>query len=206
MISAVIIFLSMNFSNLIPDIDIPKIIDDATSGSAMEIAADSAFTNKTLKFNAGQTIYVRVTAENDGSDKHVLNLRDNNYSLITTYSMTKSDSEFLVNFTAPSSAGIYSLEANITSSGSVANFVKTIEVGEGGAASSQVNVKINNQVNTGNQVLSENDQVTSSPLPSALEKPDSQSYSEPGSEGFHQGFFASIWARITEFFGGFFGS
>src|SRR3989344_7868744 len=152
MIPALVIFLSMNFSNLVPDIDIGKIINSATSGSAMEIASDSSFANKTLKFNSGQTIYVRVTAENDGQDKHVLNLRDNNYSLITTYSMSKSGSEFLVNFPSPSSAGIYSLEANITSSGSVANFVQTIEVGEGGANNSQVNVKINNQVNTGNQV------------------------------------------------------
>src|SRR3972149_1903885 len=107
MISAVIIFLSMNFSNLIPDIDIPKIIDDATSGSAMEIAQDSAFTNKTLKFNAGQTIYVRVTADNEGGDKHVLNVRDNNYNFLTGYSMAKNGNQFLVNFPAPSSSGIY---------------------------------------------------------------------------------------------------
>src|SRR3970040_1595066 len=98
MTAALMIFLSMNFSNFIPDIDIGKIIDSATSGSAMEIAADPAFANKTLKFNLGQSIYVRVTAENDGSDKHVLNLRDNNYNLITTYSMAKSGDKFMVNF------------------------------------------------------------------------------------------------------------
>ena len=100
MITALVIFLSSNFSNLIPDIDIGKIINSATSGSAMEIASDASFTNQTLEFNAGQIIYVRVTAENDGSDKHVLNLRDNNYSLITTYSMTRTGSQFLVNFPA----------------------------------------------------------------------------------------------------------
>src|SRR3989344_5482775 len=206
MISAVIIFLSMNFSNLIPDIDIPKIIDDATSGSAMEIAADSAFTNKTLKFNAGQTIYVRVTAENDGSDKHVLNLRDNNYSLITTYSMTKSDSEFLVNFTAPSSAGIYSLEANITSSGSVANFVKTIEVGEGGANNSQVSVKINNQVNTDNQVNTGNQSSSTSEEsePTSEVLGDSSGVFPNSDDSSQTGFFASLWSRIIGFFKGIF--
>src|SRR3989338_692653 len=93
MIPALVIFLSLNFSNLIPDINIDKIINSATSGSSMEIASDASFANQTLEFNAGQTIYVRVTTENDGSDKHVLNLRDNNYSLITTYSMTRRSEE-----------------------------------------------------------------------------------------------------------------
>src|SRR3989344_5145973 len=201
MISAVIIFLSMNFSNLVPDIDIPKIIDDATSGSAMEIASDSSFTNKTLNFNAGQTIYVRVTTDNEGNDKHDLNLRDNNYNLITTYSMNKNGNQFLVNFPAPSSAGIYSFEANIVSSGSVSNFVQTIEVGEGGASNSQVNVKINNKVNTGNQVnigpsassgLTDEDSQPSNSPETVLGDQTSQPQED-------QGFFTSIWSRIMEF-------
>ena len=200
MIPALVIFLSLNFSNLIPDINIDKIINSATSGSSMEIASDASFANQTLEFNAGQTIYVRVTTENDGSDKHVLNLRDNNYSLITTYSMAKSGDQFLVNFPAPNAAGIYSLEANITSAGSVANFVRTIEVNGGGADNSQVNVKIENKVNTGNQSSStfEESKPTSEVLgDTSGVSPDSGGLSPPG-------FFASIWSKITEFFEGIF--
>ena len=206
MIPALVIFLSLNFSNLIPDIDIGKIINSATSGSAMEIASDASFTNQTLEFNAGQIIYVRVTAENDGSDKHDLNLRDNNYNLITTYSMNKNGNQFVVNFPAPNAAGIYSLEANIVSSGSVSNFVKTIEVGEGGAGNSQVSVKINNQVNTGNQILSETDQASpiqtpgSSDQASPIPTPTPTPTPTPDS----QGFFGSIWSKIIGFFEGIF--
>ena len=200
MIFGPLIFLSLNFSNLIPDIDVEKIINSATSGSAMEIAADSSFTNKTLKFNAGQTIYVRVTVDNDGQDKHVLNLRDNNYNLITTYSMTKSGNQFQVNFPAPAAAGIYSLEANIVSSGSVANFVQTIEVGDAGSQNSQVNVKINNQVNTGpsasSGLTSKDNQPSNSPE-AVLGEQASQSQET-------QGFFAEIWSKIIEFFKGVF--
>src|SRR3990167_9903131 len=111
----------------------------------MEIASDASFTNQTLEFNAGQIIYVRVTAENDGSDKHVLNVRDNNYNFLTGYSMAKNGNQFLVDFPAPANPGIYSLEANIVSSGSVANFVPTIEVGGGGTGNSKTNLKIKKQ-------------------------------------------------------------
>ena len=207
MIPTLLIFMSLNFSNFLPDIDVQKIIDSATGSSAMEIAADSAFTNKTLKFNAGQTIYVRVTADNEGGDKHVLNVRDNNYNFLTGYSMAKNGNQFLVDFPAPANPGIYSLEANIVSSGSVANFVQTIEVGGGGTGNSQVNVKINNQVNTGNQVLSGKDQSTQSPADEP-NKPGLFSYPKPGlGEGESestQGFFTGIWSKIMEFFRGIF--
>jgi len=176
-----------------------KVVD---TNSKMEIAQDANFANKTLNFNGGQTIYVRVTADNDGKDKHDLNLRDNNYNLITTYSMNKNGNQFLVNFQAPNATGIYSLEANVVSSGSVSNFVQTIEVGEGGSESSQVNVKINNQVNTGNQVLSDNDQTSPSPN-SASASPDASlgGSSQPEET---EGFFASLWSKVVELFKGFF--
>jgi len=200
MIPALVIFLSLNFPNFTGEMDFQKIIDSATSGSSMEIASDASFAAKTLKFNSGQTIYVRVTAENDGSDKHVLNLRDNNYSLITTYSMAKSGDQFLVNFPAPQNSGIYSLEANITSAGSVTNFVKTIEVGGGGTGNSQVNVKIENKVNTGNQVLSE----TNPASPTQTPDPSNPASPTPTPAPANQGFFALIWQMIVGFFKGIF--
>jgi len=206
MIPALVIFLSLNFSNLIPDINIDKIINSAISGSSMEIASDASFANQTLEFNAGQTIYVRVTTENDGSDKHVLNLRDNNYSLITTYSMAKSGDQFLVNFPAPQNSGIYSLEANIVSSGSVANFVKTIEVGEGGSNNSQVSVKINNQVNTDNQVNTGNQSSSTSEEsePTSEVLGDTSGVFPNSDDSSQTGFFASLWSRIIGFFKGIF--
>ena len=200
MIPALVIFLSLNFPNFTGEMDFQKIIDSATSGSSMEIASDASFAAKTLKFNSGQTIYVRVTAENDGSDKHVLNLRDNNYSLITAYSMTRSGNQFLVNFPAPGSSGIYSLEANITSAGSVTNFVKTIEVGGGGTGNSQVNVKIENKVNPGNQVLSE----TNPASPTQTPDPSNPASPTPTPAPANQGFFALIWQMIVGFFKGIF--
>src|SRR3972149_7788183 len=124
MIPALVIFLSLNFSNLIPDINIDKIINSATSGSSMEIASDASFANQTLEFNAGQTIYVRVTTENDGSDKHVLNLRDNNYSLITTYSMAKSGDQFLVNFPAPQNSAFIRLKPILSPAAPLASFAE----------------------------------------------------------------------------------
>jgi hypothetical protein len=181
--------------------------DDKITGSssALEIARDSTFANKTNEFSAGQTVYVRVTADNDGQDKHVLNLRDNNYNLITTYSMNKNGNQFLVNFPAPSSAGIYSVEVNIVSSGSVANYVQTIEVG-GGVGNSIVSVNVTNQVNTGNQTSSTSGE--SEPTPEVLGTVDrvgNQPASTPGVEGAHTpGVFSAIWVNILKFFAGFF--
>lgn len=166
----------------------------------MEIATDASFANKTTKFSTGQTIYVRVSTDNDGQDKHVLNLRDNNYNFITGYSMAKNGNQFLVNFPAPASSGIYSLEANIVSSGSVSNLVQTIEVGPS-TGSGQVNVKINNQVNTGGQVAGE--QATDSDN-SESDDPVSEHTDETGSLSAADGFFASIWSKIREFFRGIF--
>src|SRR3989344_1705381 len=205
MIPALVIFLSLNFSNLIPDINIDKIINSVTSGSSMEIASDASFANQTLEFNAGQTIYVRVTTENDGSDKHVLNLRDNNYSLITTYSMAKSGDQFLVSFPAPQNSGIYSLEANIVSSGSVANFVKTIEVGPS-TSSGQVNVKIENKVNTDNQVNTGNQSSSTSEEsePTSEVLGDTSGVFPNSDDSSQTGFFASLWSRIIGFFKGIF--
>lgn len=194
-----LLLLSLNFSNLVPKIDIPKIIETAKGNTAMEIAADSAFADKTTKFNLGQTIYVKVTADNDGQDKHDLNLRDNNYNLLSTYSMTKSGNQFLVNFSAPAASGIYSLEANIVSSGSVSNFVQTIEVGDAGSDNSKVEVKIENQVNTGNQVNTDGQvygQTSGDQSPTLQVSPQPQEEQKTAD----QNFFTSFWQTILWFF------
>lgn len=185
-----------------------KVVD---TNSKMEIASDGSFANKTLNFNGGQTIYVRVSVDNDGQDNHVLNLRDNNYNLLKTYTMAKSGNQFLVNFPAPNAAGIYSLEANITSSGSVANFVQTIEVGDAGSQNSQVSVKINNQVNTGpltNSSTSQGAEPTSqvNQGDTEVEEGDTLGVSSDSGDLSQPGFFGSIWLKVVELFKGVFGA
>src|SRR3989338_5270854 len=83
-----------------------KIVD---SSSALEIARDSTFSNRTNEFSAGQTVYVRVTSEVSGTTKRELNLRDNSYNLITTYGLSSAGSnQYTASFAAPNTAGIYS--------------------------------------------------------------------------------------------------
>jgi len=108
--------------------------------TSLEVASDSNFSSQTTNFSAGQTIYVRVTANNEGSDKHLLNLRDNQYNLISTYNLTKEGSKFTASLGAPSSEGYYSLEAQIVSSGSNNTSVKTIKVGKPQNANVKVSV------------------------------------------------------------------
>ena len=106
----------------------------------LEVASDSNFSSQTTNFSAGQTIYVRVNANNEGTDKHQLNLRDNQYNLIQSYNLNKEGSKFTASLTAPSSEGYYSLEAQITSSGSNNTSVKTIKVGQPQNANVKVSV------------------------------------------------------------------
>ena len=193
--------------NLFQDSDFKTDIKIPRTSTNMEIAADAGFTNQTLQFSAGQTIYVRVTANNSGDTKSVLNLRDNLYNLLATYGFSKTGSnpyQFTVNFPAPGASGNYSLEANIESNGSVVNYVRTIEV-EGSnsdqSANSQVNVKVENKVNTGNQT---------SPTPGVEGvytpgvSPDNVLGEQASQSQETQGFFASLWAKIANFFSGLF--
>ena len=170
-----------------------KIVD---SSSALEIARDSTFSNKTNEFAAGQTVYVRVTSEVSGSTKRELNLRDNSYNLITTYGLSPAGgNQYTASFAAPNTAGIYSLEARLESDGSVVNLVQTIEVDGNGASSSSISVNIDNEVNTGGEVKSSKSPSSPSPeaSPSAEATPSSQQ-EEKGN------FWLSIWKDILEFF------
>lgn len=108
--------------------------------NSLEVASDSTFSTQTTNFSAGQTIYVRVTANNEGTDKHQLNLRDNQYNLISSYNLNKEGSKFTASLTAPSSEGYYSLEAQIVSAGSNNTSVKTIKVGKPQNANVKVSV------------------------------------------------------------------
>lgn len=189
MIGALLLFSSLNFSNLTPKIDVAQIVDSVNANVPMDIATDSAFSRKTQNFNSGQTIYVRITTDNEGSSKHNLNVHDSNYNILSTYQLNRSGNQFSVNFPAPQSAGTYSLEVNIVSGGSVLNLVKTITVGGGGNTSAKV--KVENKINSNNQNLSN---ASSSPAPLSSSTP----MANP--EAQKPNFFFSVWLGILGFF------
>lgn len=188
MIGALLIF-SLNFSNLVPKIDTAKIIDLANANVPMDIAADPGFSQIVGNFNPQQTIYVRITTDNDGSGRHNLNIHDNNYNILSTYQLNRSGNQFTVNFPAPAEAGTYSLEADIQSGSSNLDLVKTITVGGGGNTS--VDVKVENQVNSNSQVLGD---ASDSPIPSPSSTPPVNTKIQKPN------FFSSIWLGIIGFF------
>src|SRR3990167_7149997 len=106
----------------------------------LEVASDSNFSSQTINFSAGQTVYVRVTANNDGTDKRQLNLRNNQYNLIQSYNLNKEGFKYTASLPAPASEGYYSLEAQIVSAGSNNTSVKTIKVGDPQNANVKVSV------------------------------------------------------------------
>ena len=197
--------------NLFQDSDFKTDIKIPRTSTNMEIAADAGFTNQTLQFSAGQTIYVRVTANNSGDTKSVLNLRDNLYNLLATYGFSKTGSnpyQFTVNFPAPGASGNYSLEANIESNGSVVNYVRTIEVSGSNSDqsdNSQVNVKVENKVNTeSNSGLTPGVESGRIPENTPGVNPDNVLGEQASQSQETQGFFASLWATIASFFSGLF--
>lgn len=195
MISLAVV-LPIAFLNLFNNSAFKTVIDNLPK-TVLEIASDSAFAQRTTNFAAGQTVYVRAAAANDGVDKHVLNLRDSGYGLITSYQLERSGNQFLTSFSAPSAAGTYSLEANIVSGDSVINLVQTIQVGGGENNSSNVKVKIENKVNSGNQVV---DEQAKSPDPTPSSTP------APAATGSKKNFFEKAWQAISDFFSGIFKS
>lgn len=135
--------------------------------SSMQVAADSNFSNQITEFSAGQTIYVQVSANNDGSSKHQLNIKDNAYNQIAAYNLSKNGNEFSANFSAPNNEGYYSLEAQIESSGSKSTSVKTIKVGK--PQNANVSVNLQTKVEGQNIAVSRNTNQSvvakSSPIP-----------------------------------------
>lgn len=123
----------------------------AKTPSPIETFKDSAYTQATTSFLPGQRIYIRVKSENLGTSTKQLKILDNHYQLIKTYQLIKIvtlEPVYTVNFLLPKDAGIYSLEATISSNGSVDKFVRTITVGDG--SQEKIKVNINNEVNNNN--------------------------------------------------------
>lgn len=127
--------------------------------ASLELSKNSDFSQTTINFSAGETIHARVVTNNAGEGQKVLNIRDNQYNFLSSVALAKSGNTFSASFSAPSSEGYYSLEAKITSNGSVVNSVKTIKVGSPNGANVKVHVnsKVQGESVSSNQQDSSNE-------------------------------------------------
>lgn len=154
------------------------------SASNLQTAADSGFSNQTTNFSPGQTIFVKVAADNNGGSKHELNLKDNKYNQVASYSLWANGSEFATNFSAPQNEGYYSLEARIEAGTSQQTSVKTIKIGDPGNSASNVNVNVSTKVEGLNTTARSTSQAVKSPSPevspeSSLQNPSPSSSPSP---------------------------
>lgn len=169
------------------------------------LAKDANFSNISDEFSPGQTIYIKVKADSDGSKKKQLNLRDSSYSLITSYTFDYAGAnEFRKTITAPQNPGYYSLEARIESKDSVSTQVQTIEVGN--SPNSSINIDVS--ARSGGQSISGNT-ASPSPSPAVTSTPDASPSVEPtpqvdSQEPDEQGFSESksFFEKIKEVLGG----
>lgn len=114
----------------------------------MEITSDPNFNNKTTSFAKAQTVYVKVHSNSEGDLKKELNLRDNNYNLLSSYTFSKSQDTYTVSLPAPQEEGTFSLEAQIESEGSQTTSVKTIKVGNTTNQNSSVKINVESKTNS----------------------------------------------------------
>ena len=113
----------------------------ALADSNLEVSDKSDFATSVRDFRGGQTIHVRINAGAvSPSASSKLNLRDNGYNLLNSFSLSRDGSYFSTVIPAPYSPGYYSLEATIVGNGSNVTSVKTIKVGEVNEASVKVNI------------------------------------------------------------------
>lgn len=180
------------------------------AGASLETATDASFATITQDFSPGQTIFVRVWADNSGETSHQLNLRDNRYNQLESFTLNKlSGNQFSVNFSAPQNEGYYSLESRVESQGSISTSVKTIKVGRPQNASVKVNIQnkvqgrsVTVQNNTNNQ---KSPASTPSETPSTMRTPTLQPSAEPTGDSIQNsenlfekifGYFKKLFERI----------
>ncbi|GEM_PF-5728272 len=148
------------------------------AASTMFVSTNSNFSNNVRDFSAGQTIYVKVEANSSGETKRELNLRSNNYDLIKSYNLNKvGESSFSLNFPAPNTEGMYSLEAKVQSPGKNSTSVKTIKVGN---SNSEVNVNI--QTDNDSTNINESQKTDIKPEPSISPQPSPPPATTEGNE------------------------
>lgn len=149
----------------------PIIFASVVMAATLEVSRSASFASSDLNFSGGETVYVRTNADSDGSKSHVLNIRDNNYTIVESVNLAKSDSSYSAGFAVPSNEGYYSLEAKIEGNGSSAVSVKTIKVGS--PTNANVKVNVNSSVKgTKSSDKSDNSEGQSVGKPEASDKSD----------------------------------
>ena len=153
----------------------------ALADSNLEVSDKSDFATSVRDFRGGQTIHVRINAGAvSPSASSKLNLRDNGYNLLNSFSLSRDGSYFSTVIPAPYSPGYYSLEATIVGNGSNVTSVKTIKVGSPNEANIKVNV--NNKVqgesisssNKDQSIKDESDESRQSPSPDLSPSPSAE--------------------------------
>lgn len=148
------------------------------AASDLQISANSDYSINKTEFSPGETIYIKVTANSEGKTKKELNLRDNEYKLISTHDLNyQGNNTFQGSLAAPANSGTYSVETRIESEGSVSTSVKTIKVG---SSSQKVNVNVNVQ-SSGQNILGTSKSPTPTPSPIASPSPEPSPTVEPQS-------------------------
>ncbi len=113
-------------------------------GASLEVSKNSGFMSTDKNFNVGDTVFVRIKTDLMGSS-HILYVKDNNYSTISSVNLSQSEDGYTASFSAPDKNGYYSLEARIEGEGSSVVGVRTINVG-GLKNGGSVKVNVNNSV------------------------------------------------------------
>ncbi len=108
--------------------------------ASLEVSRNANFSSEDLNFNGGEKVYIRLDSDVSGSSQKVLNIRDNQYNLVSSVDLLKSGNQFTASFSVPNSQGYFSLEAVIEGDGDSSKSVKTIKVGNPSSASIKVNV------------------------------------------------------------------
>lgn len=165
---------------------VPRVLAD----SNLEVSDRSDFSSSVRNFSAGQTIFVRINSSGTGSvTSSKLNLRDNGYAMVNSFSLTRDGNYFSVIIPAPYGAGYYSLEAIVEGNGSNVTSVKTIKVGEVSGASVKVNV--NSKVK--GESIKDNNESQGSPTTSLQSSPSFQPIAAASVE-------SGFWVRAGNFF------
>lgn len=108
--------------------------------ASLEVSRNSNFSSEDLNFNSGDRVYIRVESDGSGNSQKVLNIRDNQYNLVSSVDLAKSGNQFSASFNAPNNQGYFSLEVVIEGDGKSSKSVKTIKVGSPDSANVKVNV------------------------------------------------------------------
>lgn len=111
------------------------------NAASLDVSKNANFSSSDLNFDSGDRVYIRVESDGSGSSQKVLNIRDNQYNLVSSINLSKSGNQFTASFNVPSDQGYFSLEAVIEGDGASSKSVKAIKVGNPSSANVKVNVK-----------------------------------------------------------------